>query len=700
MKKVAFLTMTHITTQYSLWFLPLCIALGFLYAWVLYRKDTKLNETSPFLKKLMFTLRFLSVSIIAFLLLSPVIRNFGRTVEKPIIIYAQDNSESVQSDKILIENFSKRIKDFFQKNSAYNFKTFAFGDKTFQTDSFNFKDKETDISQVISEIKNKYYNRNIGALILASDGIYNKGNNPEYEIQNIHFPIYTVALGDTSVRKDLILNNTEYNKIAYLHTKFPLNIKIKADKLKGKSTILKIFDNGKLIHNQKISINSNEYYKTIKLKIGAEKTGFHKFNVVLTKINGELTDKNNSEQIIIEISDKKQKILILSDAPHPDIAAIVDALKLNQNLKVDYVPVYKFNKSVNAYNLIILNQLPSKFNSAASVLNKIMNSNIPVIYMLGSQSSLTKFDKLNTGLTTGGYSNAPDHIRGKLNSNFDLFRINPEIENITLNSPPLLSPFGDYKLFGTAQILLYRQIKSINTQLPLIAFTDGNASRKNAFITGEGIWRWRIYDYKQNQNHYLFNELINSIVQYMLTKENKNRFNIIADKIIPENQKILIKAEIYDKDFKLTEVKNIRFQLIDSAKNIKNYTFEKYGKIYRLNLGKLPVGDYSWKSETVTDGKKFKEKGLFSVIPVHTEALTMRANHKLLYKTAKNTGGKMYYPKNISELLQTIKNNENISPISYSEKKTEALINFKLLFFIILILLTAEWFLRKYFGHY
>ncbi|NOZ33730.1 MAG: hypothetical protein GXO80_00340 [Chlorobi bacterium] len=692
--------MSFITTQYSLWFLPICLIVGFLYAWFLYRKDNRLNETPRRIKILMFIFRFLSVSIIAFLLLAPVIKNIGRTIEKPIIIYAQDNSESVFNDKNTVQKISSELKKFFRANSNYNFKTYAFGENVTETDTFNFKDKETDIAQVISELKNKYYNQNIGAIILASDGIYNRGNNPDYEVQSLNFPVYTIALGDTTTKKDLILTDIKYNKTAFLNSKLPLRIKVKADKLKGSKTYLKIFDNNQLVHNQSVIINSDNYYKTFDIKIKTGKIGFHKFKIIMSGLPEEINLQNNAKQIIIEVSDKKQKILILSDAPHPDIAAIRDALKLNQNLITDYFQITKFSKSVKSYNLIILNQLPSKFNSAVTVMKQILNSDIPVIYMLGSQSSLKKFDNLNIGLTTGAYSNSPDEVTGKLNKNFNLFEINPEIESITQNAPPLLSAFGDYKLNGLNQILFYRQIKSINTKLPLIAFLNGSGTKKTAFITGEGIWRWRIYDYKINQNHYLFNELINSMVQYMISKENKSRFNIVAEKIIPENQKIVIKAETYNKAFQLTEVKEINFELTDSLKNKKNYTFTKTGKAYRLNLGKLPPGDYSWSAETVITGKKFKEKGIFSVVPTHTEALKTKANHQILYQISKRTGGEMFMPDNIPELIETIKLNENIKPVSYSEKKSEALINFKLIFFIILILLTTEWFMRKYFGAY
>lgn len=692
--------MAFITTQYSLWFLPLCLAAGFIYAFILYRKDRKLSEAPKALKTLMFSFRFLSVSIISFLLLSPFLKNIGRTVEKPIIIYAQDNSESVKSDKAVTEIFSDRIKDFFQNNPDYNFKIFTFGQDVLQTDSFTFKDKETDISQIISDIKNRFYNQNTGALILVSDGIFNKGYNPVNEIKNTNFPIYTIALGDTNIRKDLVIKEIKHNKTAFVNSKFPLQIKINADKLKGKSSEIKVYDNNTLIYNQKISITSNSFYKSYDIKIKADKPGFHKIKVVLQGVEDEINYENNKKTVIVEVTDKKQKILILSDAPHPDIAAIRGALKLNRNFETDYYSSDKFNKNINSYNLIILNNLPSKNNLRANIVSNVVKSDIPVIYMIGMQTDLNMFDNLNTGIITGAYSNAPDEVTGKLNNNFTLFDINPEVEEITLNAPPLISPFGDYKITKHNQTLFFRMVRNINTKQPLIVFFTGTGNKKTAVITGEGIWRWRIFDYKSNKNHYLFNELINSIVQFMISKESKNRFKVTCERVIPENQNIKVTAEIFDKNYKPADVKEVNFNLIDSNKQVHKFKFTKSGKKHFLNLKKLPEGDYRWTAECIFNGSKYKQEGMFTVISSNNEVLSFRANHKVLYKIAKHTSGKMFFPNDVKKLINEIKQNADIKPVSYSEKKTEALINFKLIFFIILFLLTTEWFLRKFFGSY
>ncbi len=694
---------TNLITEYPLWFMIFCIAGGFLYAFLLYRKDKKFEEVSKIVMSFMFALRFISVSIIAFLLLSPFLQTISRTIESPIIIFAQDNSESVFQDKENSKKYNNSIGNLTNElSSKYDLQKYSFGEKIKKEIDYSFSDKETDISELLGEIQNSYYNRNTGALIIASDGIYNKGKNPIYALENFEFPVYTIALGDTGVKKDILISNVKHNKIAFLNNKFPVQAVISAKKLKGEKTEIKIYDKNKLLYSENILIDKNDFFKKINFEIKAENTGIRQLRIVLNEISGELSTKNNLKTIVVEVIDSKQKILILANSPHPDVSAIRQSLSVNQNFETDFYILKDFNKTIKAYNLIILHQIPSVKNSAVNLLSEINKSNIPVLYILGTQTSRRKFDNLQTGIKIGQYNNAFDDVQGKFNKDFSLFELNDEIKSFVADAPPLKSPFGNYRLTGNSDILFYRKIKNIITEQALIIFNPNEtlSGGKLAVITGEGLWRWRIYDYQKNQNQYLFNELINKTVQYLTLHINKERFRVNVNKIFPENSDVIFNAELYNKSYELINDADVKLQIRDSLSNKNEYLFNKTRKSYSLNTGIFSPGDYTWNAETIIDGEKKKKSGTFTVTPINIESVNTVANHNLLHQISEKTGGKMYYPNQIDSLFSDIVKNENIVPISFSEKKTESIINLKILFFIILFLLSAEWFIRKFNGSY
>ncbi|PIQ16095.1 MAG: hypothetical protein COW67_04805, partial [Flavobacteriales bacterium CG18_big_fil_WC_8_21_14_2_50_32_9] len=87
----------EITTSYPLWFIPFCLLLGVIYAGIFYYKENKFEGIAVWLKRTMLTLRFLLISLLAFLLLSPFLKTIFNKADKPIIIIAQDNSSSIIS---------------------------------------------------------------------------------------------------------------------------------------------------------------------------------------------------------------------------------------------------------------------------------------------------------------------------------------------------------------------------------------------------------------------------------------------------------------------------------------------------------------------------------------------------------------------------------------------------------------------------
>ena len=128
--------------------------------------------------------RFISLSFIAFFLLEPLIRTEFREVQRPIIALLIDNSESILngSDSSYYKNdlanqMSSLAEDL---GDDYDVEVFSFDQEVKRGLDMHYDGKITDLSNVLSDLENRYYNRNLAAVVLASDGNYNSGINPIY----------------------------------------------------------------------------------------------------------------------------------------------------------------------------------------------------------------------------------------------------------------------------------------------------------------------------------------------------------------------------------------------------------------------------------------------------------------------------------------------------------------------------------------
>ena len=91
-------------------------------------------------------------------------------------------------------------------------------------DPTKFKGVTSDLAGAIRSITASYEGKNLAGIVLISDGIYNSGASPLY--LPLRIPVYTIGIGDTTDRVDLILKNVAYNKIAYQGNKYPLRAEV------------------------------------------------------------------------------------------------------------------------------------------------------------------------------------------------------------------------------------------------------------------------------------------------------------------------------------------------------------------------------------------------------------------------------------------------------------------------------------------
>ncbi len=689
----------NIATEQSILFLPLCLLLGFGYAFILYRKDARFDDTKRSVKQLMFFSRFVLVSILAFLLLSPFMKTVFNKTEKPIIIFAQDNSSSILMNKDSLfykTTYQTKVNELVSNlSSTFDVREFTFGENLDEKTSIDFSEKITNISAVFEQIESKFYNQNVGAVILASDGIYNEGNNPLYQASLAPYTVYTVTLGDTVVQRDLILKEVNHNKITFLKNQFPLELFAIVNKAEGQKTKLNITHNNAIVFSKEYTINSNTFSISETILLEAKNIGTQHYKVEFSSVKNEISTTNNRKDIYVEVLDGRQNILILANAPHPDLKTLKQSIESNENYKVTTKYISAFDGIIAPYSLVIVHQVPQN----NPIINQINSSAISAWYIIGSQTTEQDFNKLNLGIEVVDSKGNFNEILPKVNEQFLLFTLSETTYKTIQNFPPLLGFFGNYQLKSNAYQLLNQKIGAIVTENPLLVFTQIN-NKKNAVLFGEGIWKWRMQEFLMNKNQDATNELINKTVQFLAIKDDKSKFRIIHNNIFLENEEIVINAELYNDSYELVNDSEVKITLTNNENKKFNFVFNKTSKAYFLNAGILTPGFYEYNATTILGEKKYTQNGKFQVLPLVLEANSLTANAQMLQNLAHKFGGKMVFPTNLDDILTSIKENENISAILYEEHDVKEWIHLKWIFFLLLTLLTLEWFVRKRSGAY
>ncbi|MFN5704223.1 MAG: hypothetical protein ACK45U_00030, partial [bacterium] len=309
--------------EFNIFVLIISLALSVLYPYFLYKKESKLKKQT---RNALAIVRGIVVFIISFFLLSPLLNNRGLSYEKPIILFAQDNSKSI----VLNANKSFYEKEYLEQSkelinelsSKYDVKTFSIAEELKSGNEINYKGNKSNLSLIFDEALNTYKNRNLAAIVLASDGISNTGRELSDYVQLMKTPVYTILMGDSIPQRDIRIQNIVHNEIVYKKNDFLVDIRIKAYDLANQITNISILKDGKSVYSIKQKISSKNESISIKAKLNADVGGYQKYTVKIDPIGSEKNINNNISNFYIEVIENKQKIALIAAAVHPDLAAI------------------------------------------------------------------------------------------------------------------------------------------------------------------------------------------------------------------------------------------------------------------------------------------------------------------------------------------------------------------------------------------
>lgn len=694
-------------TQYPLWLVIFALLLGVGYALYLYYKNNNVIFEKP-MRIAMASLRGLAVALIAFLLLAPMVKLTVKQTDKPIVLVAIDNSESVKSNKdsaFYAKEYPGQVAKLISElGDSYVVKTYLVGDEDHligdkETLDMDFSDKSTNLSSLFDQVDMLYANQNVGAVVMLTDGIFNTGASPYYKAEKAGCPVYAVGLGSSELATDLFISDILHNRQTLKGNFFPVEVKVAAYKLSGKQAELTVKEGETEIYRKQLTLSGNRYFETVKFSVEAKSKGVHHYRVDLTELDGEVTHKNNHSAFFVEVVESRDKVAIVYNSPHPDVAALREALEGTDNYDVEVYPVSEFRGNPSDYSLVILHQLPSAANSASSLLSQIRQSGTSALYIVGQQTNLSAFNAQNTGVTINQTKAMTNNATPQYNDNFTSFTFSEEARRMLPLYSPVQTPFASYKTSVAANIFLYQKVSGVDTKYPLVVFNEQNGTRTGV-ITGTGLWSWKIYNYMHAENHDAFNELVGKTVLYLAAKGDKSRFRVQHEGVFAENAPVEFSAELYNESYELINEPDIKMVLKGGGDTTYEAQFSKQNNSYYLNMGELPLGNYTWTATTQVGKQRLEKSGRFAVQAVMLETANLVADHDLLKSMAKVTGGQYFDKEHIADVAKAIQKNDNIKPIASYQKKYAMMLNSPWYLAAIVLLLGIEWFLRKWNGGY
>lgn len=674
----------------------ICVATAGFFTWLLYSTQ---NPWSKSVNYILSAVRFVAIALLVWMLFAPEQKQNIAFSEKPIFVFAIDNSKSIVSNASSKQqtDLKSKISNTAQKLQKNGFDVKFTDLKSYKNiDSINtlkFNQRTTDLSGVLNNIRTEFDGQNLAGALLVSDGIFNLGSSPLYE--NYTFPIFTIGFGDTIKRQDLAIKTVKYNRIVTNGNKFPIVAEIKNVGFSNQNIEVKLIQNKQIIATKTIKFATNESLKEVEFLATAAGDKILHYTIEISPIKNENTLKNNTQHIYIEVIDSKTEILIIAAAPHPDLKALQAALSQNQEyattLFIPEISVWVDKK----YDLVIFHQIPNSIGVGNNYVEKIKKQEIPQWYFVGNQTSISLLSQATNGFRIMS-SFQQDKIQGDFSATFEKFSFEQDLKPRFASFPPLLVPFGEYNM-PSWETILVQKVGSVLTNKPVLSINTSQNPSQAVWI-GEGLWQWRMIENELYSNAAAFDQLILKTAQLVVAKKDKRKFRFSP--IAPQfdsNQPTQFETECLNDIFEKITGNDISLALTHESKKRYDFMFTNTNANPVFETNGLPQGVYKFLAKTKINNKEEIAQGSFSISETDFEFINTLADFELLKKLSTSTNAKYFDINSISDFEESIIKNKKSDILHYIENYQEV-INFKILLLLLFLLLFSEWATRKYLG--
>ncbi|MBJ6109725.1 VWA domain-containing protein [Hymenobacter sp. BT523] len=679
----------------------MCLLVGAGYAGLQY------SAKAPWSKQLNFALaalRFAVVSFLCYLLLAPFIKTTTTRTEQPTVVLAVDNSQSVElfTPKPVLNQATAGLARLAEtlRGRGFSVETRSLTStaaRPARLDSLRFSAATTDLDQLLAGTRDAYDGRNLAGVVLVSDGLANQGRSPAYS--EFSFPIYSVALGDTVPKKDLLLTGLTYNRVAFSGNKFPIEAELGFEGYAGGTATVELREGRRVLDSRRVALPAGRHRARVAFQLTAPAPGKRRYEVRVVPQPGEFTELNNQRTAFIEIVKGKLRVLLAGAAPHPDLKALRAAILANDNFDLTLaLPGVAPLKADADFDVAILHQLPAQGGLGNEIVAQVKARRTPALYVIGAQSDLGSYNQQGAGLTIQARGAQTDEVTPLPNPGFARFATDEESARRFAQYPPAPVPFGDYRLGAGAEAALWQQVGRVATQKPLLVF-GGPQERRQATLLTDGSWQWRLSEAVEHDDRpEAYDRLIIRTLQLLTQNANKKRLDVYPTQdAFGTQDDVTLGAETYNAVFERLYNQKVDLVLTDAKQQTRRFSFSNAEDGSPLHLGPLPEGLYRYQARATLGGQLQQDAGELLVQAQPLEALESKADHNLLAQLSRRSGSRLYYPAQLDQLAQDIQK-ANYKPVITAEEDLKDLINLKWIFFVLLAFLTVEWALRKYSG--
>lgn len=650
--------------------------------------------------------------ILLILLLNPFFRAEETVPENPEIMVFMDASSSAgitRNDYRGLESYRRVIRELgLEERSGVSLDYYAF-DLSVRPlagpDSLRTEGGETNLYNLYEVMRDR--RREADAAILLTDGIFTRGRSPVFEAASSPFPLFTVALGDTSTQRDLLVENVVSNATGYLDTSQPVEVTLGTEGYGGETVPVELYSGSELLDRRSVRVEEGSNRHSLAFELHLRESGLRQFRVVVPPQSGEWTQQNNTRTFHVEVLDERQRMLSVAFEIHPDVRHLRSLLLGDENTRLrtrTWLGGNRFSGGAfrfepDSLDLLLLHGYPGSGTPGEVIreLNALLSS-VPVIYFNTPTGDLARLQaQLSAPLPLSARETQQAVPVSPLPALEPTAHPVMELPTVVYDRMPALrAPVGGLQTAAGATMLFESSYMGEATGQPLVAVAE-TGNLRSAMLTGYG-W-YRLSQSTERRDREFINELMMNLVSWTAARPD-NRLLVVepSRKSFPGSEPVVLNAYLRNESGSFESDASVRLTVEGEDMEERFYSMRRAGPgRYTLEIPSLPRGRYSFEAEASKGDRTIDTRqGEFSVSGSNSELIDTRRRDRLLRQMAGRSGGAFFAWDSLEGFWDTL---DSRGVLQQNSRNRETLLfpyRYAGWFVTVILLLSGEWVLRKY----
>ncbi len=568
-----------------------------------------------------------------------------------------------------------------------------------QNADLTFSGAQTRIGASLDGARQELAGLPLAGMVLVSDGADTTDaslSDALLAMKAASVPVFTVGVGKESLVKDIQVDRVSAPRTALKGTSLMIDVVVTQTGFAGEAVTLDVEDGGRIVGSQEVKLPVDGEPAAVRVRFTASEAGPRVFRFKISPKAGEIVTQNNQRDALIEVLDRRERLLYYEGEPRPEMKFLRRAVEDDKNLEVVTLQRTADNKfmrlSVNgpeelaagfpktrdelfAYRGIILGSIEAGAftGDQLRMIGEFVERRGGGLLMLGGSRSFSE----------GGYAGTPvadalpvviDRVARSLDElPVSRLKLRPtragEAHAITQiaateaassarwNALPVLTSVNPLKTLKPGATLLLSGTDENRRTQPVLAFQRYGRGKALAFAVQDS-WLYQMHasmPLEDMTHENLWRQLLRWVVDGVPEPVDVHT----STERVEAGEPVTLTAEVVDKSFVELNDARVVAKVKDPAGNTvevpMQWTGERNGE-YRATFTAATDGMYAADVEATREGKPLGAGAIhMRAAPGDAEYFDPTMHAARLKRIADETGGKFYTADTVSNLPEDLK---------------------------------------------